>query len=57
MDLINIVALVLGVLGALAFLRVTKLENHLRSRGHLEADFDSLKNLEQFNVFDRHRRR
>ena len=56
-DLVSTAALILGVMGALAFFRVSKLEQYLKNKGAVENDFDSLANLEQWNVVDRHLRR
>ncbi|WP_306251678.1 hypothetical protein [Parvularcula sp. IMCC14364] len=56
-DLVSIAALILGVMGALAFFRVSKLEQYSKNKGTVENDFDSLANLEQWNVVDRHLRR
>ncbi|MCI5043860.1 MAG: hypothetical protein MRY72_04120 [Aquisalinus sp.] len=55
-DLISVAALILGVMGALAFFRVSKLEQYLKNKGTVEDNFDSLANLEQWNVVERHLR-
>ncbi len=45
MEILGIVTLILSVMGALAFIRLNKLEGHLRSKGYVDDEFDSLENL------------
>ncbi len=49
MELIGVITLILGVLGALAFIRINKLEGYLRNKGVLDDGFDSLNDLDDWS--------
>ena len=48
MEVFGLISLVLGVMGALAFIRLNKLESHLKNKGVIDPNFDSLDDLGQW---------
>ena len=57
MEVFGLISLILGVMGMLAFIRINKLEDHLKSKGVIEPTFDSLDDLGNWGNSQSHERR